>query len=92
MNEYHGFATIQLLHELLKLTIAEEAIRDAPHEHEPVTLQYVERISSLSNGVTDRWKRNTREKPEAIGIFAYDDCGILVTSTRQLWANLASPK
>src|SRR5437762_3453206 len=55
-----------------------------PHEHESVTLQCVERISSLSNGVTDRWKRNTRGKPEAIGIFAYDACGILVTSTRQL--------
>ncbi len=84
VDEYHGFATIQLLHGLLKLRIAEETIRHAPHEHESVTLQCVERISSLSNGVTDGWKRNTREKPEAIGIFAYDACGILVTSTRQL--------
>jgi hypothetical protein len=42
VDEHHGFATIQLLHELFKLRIPEETISHAAHEHEPVTLQLAE--------------------------------------------------
>src|SRR5262249_7980964 len=84
VNDSDGFAPMEVLHERFKLRIAEETVSHASHENEPVALERIQRICGLSNRVINCWERNTREKAEAIRMFANQSRRIFVTAAREV--------